>query len=55
MPNSQDFYVRFWGVRGSIACPSPHHDDEFMDGVAQAVTQKRPGSIVASEGLVLRP
>lgn len=19
------FFVRFWGVRGSIACPSPHH------------------------------
>ena len=33
----------------------PDHDDEFMDGVAQAVTQKRPGSVVAREGLVLRP
>ena len=21
MPESDDFYVRFWGVRGSIACP----------------------------------
>ncbi len=24
MPDTQDFYVRFWGVRGSIACPGPN-------------------------------
>ena len=23
MPDNDDFYVRFWGVRGSIACPGP--------------------------------
>lgn len=33
----------------------PDHDDDFMDGAATAVAQKRPGSIVAKEGLVLRP
>ncbi len=24
MPDTNDFYVRFWGVRGSIACPGPN-------------------------------
>ncbi len=33
----------------------PDHDDDFMDGIHTAVTAKRPGSIVAKEGLVLRP
>ena len=33
----------------------PDHDDDFMDGIAKVVTEKRPGSIVAKEGLVLRP
>ncbi len=25
MAEAADFYVRFWGVRGSIACPGPHY------------------------------
>ncbi len=25
MAENSDFYVRFWGVRGSIACPGPAH------------------------------
>lgn len=33
----------------------PSHDDAFMDGVAQAAEQSRPGTTVAREGLVLRP
>jgi len=33
----------------------PDHDDDFMDGVAAAVSAARPGSVVAREGLVLRP
>lgn len=33
----------------------PDHDDDFMDKVSTDVTAKRPGSIVAKEGLVLRP
>jgi phosphoribosyl 1,2-cyclic phosphodiesterase len=33
----------------------PEHDDAFMDKVAADVQQTRPGSIVAREGLVLRP
>jgi phosphoribosyl 1,2-cyclic phosphodiesterase len=23
--HGRDFYVKFWGVRGSIACPGPEH------------------------------
>ena len=33
----------------------PGHKDAFMDGVAQAVEKARPGSVVAREGMVLRP
>ena len=33
----------------------PAHDDRFMDGVAAAAEAMRPGSVVACEGLVLRP
>ena len=33
----------------------PAHDDAFMDQVAAAAAQARPGTIVAQEGLVLRP
>lgn len=33
----------------------PGHDDDFMDGIARAVEQARPKSVVAREGLVLRP
>jgi phosphoribosyl 1,2-cyclic phosphodiesterase len=33
----------------------PDHDDDFMDKVTFEVTAKRPGSIVAKEGLVLQP
>jgi phosphoribosyl 1,2-cyclic phosphodiesterase len=33
----------------------PEHDDLFMDGVARDLERIRPGSIVAREGMVLRP
>lgn len=33
----------------------PGHDDAFMDEVAAAAAAMRPGTIVAREGLVLRP
>jgi phosphoribosyl 1,2-cyclic phosphodiesterase len=33
----------------------PGHDDQFMDRVQSAVEAQRPGSIVAREGMVLRP
>jgi phosphoribosyl 1,2-cyclic phosphodiesterase len=33
----------------------PDHDDGYMDEVAKEVSQLRPGSIVAQEGMVLRP
>ncbi len=33
----------------------PGHDDDFMDGVAEAAEACRPGTTVAREGLVLRP
>lgn len=33
----------------------PDHDDAFMDGVAAALERVRPGSIVAREGMTLRP
>lgn len=33
----------------------PDHTDDFMDRVADDVEQKRPGSIVAREGMILRP
>ncbi len=33
----------------------PDHDDDFMDGVAKQVAERRPGSVVAAEGMVLRP
>ena len=25
MTDDRDFFVRFWGARGSIACPGPDH------------------------------
>ncbi len=33
----------------------PSHDDAFMDRVAEAAERARPGTIVAREGMVLRP
>jgi phosphoribosyl 1,2-cyclic phosphodiesterase len=33
----------------------PGHDDAFMDSVANAASVLRPGTIVAREGMVLRP
>lgn len=33
----------------------PDHDDDFMDGIAKQVAERRPGSVVAVEGMVLRP
>jgi ribonuclease BN (tRNA processing enzyme) len=33
----------------------PGHDDAFMDRVAADAALARPGTIVAQEGLVLRP
>ncbi len=33
----------------------PSHDDAFMDGVARAAEVMRPGTIVAREGMTLRP
>ena len=33
----------------------PDHDDEFLDEVARQVEELRPGSVVASEGMVLHP
>ncbi|PJK28885.1 MBL fold metallo-hydrolase [Minwuia thermotolerans] len=33
----------------------PEHDDDFMDGIARDVETARPGSVVAREGMVLRP
>jgi len=33
----------------------PAHDDDFMDQVAADAALARPGTIVAQEGLVLRP
>ncbi len=33
----------------------PDHDDAFMDGIAADVERARPGSIVAREGMTLRP
>jgi phosphoribosyl 1,2-cyclic phosphodiesterase len=33
----------------------PAHDDAFMDAVAAAAEARRPGTLVAVEGMVLRP
>lgn len=33
----------------------PDHDDDFMDRVAEELAAARPGSLVAQEGMVLRP
>jgi len=33
----------------------PDHDDAIMDDIAAAVEARRPGSLVAREGLTLRP
>jgi phosphoribosyl 1,2-cyclic phosphodiesterase len=33
----------------------PEHDDVFMDKVAAEVAAQRPGSVVAREGMILRP
>ncbi len=33
----------------------PDHDDSFMDGIAEDIERARPGSLVACEGMVLRP
>lgn len=33
----------------------PEHDDDFMDGIAEDASARRPGTIVAKEGMILRP
>ena len=33
----------------------PDHDDDFLDVIQKAVTERKPGSVVAHDGLVLRP
>lgn len=33
----------------------PSHDDDFMDGIAAAAERRRPGTLVAYEGLTLAP
>jgi phosphoribosyl 1,2-cyclic phosphodiesterase len=33
----------------------PDHDDAFMDRIAAAAEKRRPGTVVAKEGLVLQP
>jgi phosphoribosyl 1,2-cyclic phosphodiesterase len=33
----------------------PDHDDEFMDGIAAAAEKRRPGTVVAQEGMEIRP
>ncbi len=33
----------------------PDHDDPFLDGIAADVERERPGSVVAREGMTLRP
>ncbi len=33
----------------------PSHDDRVMDGIARAAERKRPGTVVAREGMILRP
>ena len=33
----------------------PDHDDAFMDKIAEAAAKLRPGTIVAQEGMVLKP
>lgn len=33
----------------------PSHDDDFLDGVAAEAEKRRPGTLVAREGMVLRP
>ena len=33
----------------------PDHDDDFMDDIAAKIEKARPGSVVAREGMVLRP
>jgi phosphoribosyl 1,2-cyclic phosphodiesterase len=33
----------------------PTHDDDFMDAIAQQAAAKRPGTVVAQEGMVLTP
>jgi phosphoribosyl 1,2-cyclic phosphodiesterase len=33
----------------------PDHDDDFMDGIEREIERARPGSLVAREGMVLRP
>ncbi len=32
----------------------PSHDDAFMDGIAEAAVRRRPGTIVAKEGMTLK-
>jgi phosphoribosyl 1,2-cyclic phosphodiesterase len=44
------------GVRTAVIFHhDPGHDDAFMDEVAAAAAATRPGTIVAQEGMVLRP
>lgn len=44
------------GVKTFVAFHhDPDHDDAAMDRIAEELTQMRPGSVVAREGMVLRP
>ncbi len=44
------------GVKKFVAFHhDPDHDDAFMDNVASALEAKRPGSVVAHQGMILRP
>jgi phosphoribosyl 1,2-cyclic phosphodiesterase len=44
------------GVRQAVLFHhEPAHDDAFMDAVAAAAEARRPGTLVAVEGMVLRP
>lgn len=65
-PRFRDYGHSTWqeGVRVSDAAGvktlvmfhhDPSHDDDFMDGIAAEAEAMRPGSVVAREGMVLRP
>ncbi len=44
------------GVKTFVAFHhDPDHDDDFMDKVAAEIAATRPGSVVAREGMILRP
>jgi phosphoribosyl 1,2-cyclic phosphodiesterase len=44
------------GVRRTVLFHhDPNHDDDFLDRIAAAADARRPGTVAAMEGLVLRP